>query len=240
MNSNNFSELWQNEAYVKRYNQAYNISSDECRLYLQLLQLNSSDTFGDFGCGAGDFFKHAIPLVKSAVAIDQSGLQLERLKADLAENDLNINNLKKTLIIEKTFLELGSSSILKSLPLFTKAFARASLHHLKLEEKKSFFTSIKDYFANGSLFLLHDMVFEFPLSELNCNTRIEQLLLEAKNHYGADWERKQQDIKDTWFKEYPEDLQTWQAVFECAGFILLKRVRITSFISMLLFIKKLS
>ncbi|MBF0206696.1 MAG: class I SAM-dependent methyltransferase [Oligoflexia bacterium] len=221
------SQMWNDPQYVTRYNNIYTTANDQFALYTQMLALDANDDFLDLGCGCGDFIHYICNNLspnarpRTITAVDQSKEQLQLLRQKSGgESDL--------YIVEKPFLELFPAHPHR----FNKIFARASLHHLNFEDKKIFFRMLKPHLTPSTLFLLYDMVFEFPLSHLD--QQLSQLQQEASIYYGESWEIKKSDIVHTWFQEYPEDLSDWQEVFAEAGLQLKQRVRITSFLSKLL------
>jgi DNA-binding SARP family transcriptional activator len=77
------------------------------------------------------------------------------------------------------------------------------------------------------------MVFEFDRTE--ATERLPSLIQEAEKFYGDRFPLKRQDIIDTWLKEEPESLTDWCIAAAQAGFELLERRRLSSFISILHF-----
>lgn len=225
----NFNHLWNSEDYVKRYNQLYHLAESECSIYSELLNLQENDHLVDLGCGRGDYLKTIITKVRYLSAVDTSKWQLEELHQELGSPP------HLQLFPTDFFTFAKNLKQTPPYPLFTKALARASLHHLTYDEKRIFFRTLSSSFNQNSLFLLHDMVFEFPKSELL--TRWEELIPEAKIYYGEKWEAKREDILATWRDEYPEDLVSWCSLFQEGGFTLIKRIRVTSFISLLVMTK---
>ncbi|MBF0312530.1 MAG: class I SAM-dependent methyltransferase [Oligoflexia bacterium] len=223
---NNFNQMWNQQEYVARYNQVYPLLDQDCQLYCDLLQIKMDDHLLDLGCGEGYFVKKLLEMgIKKITVVDVSGEQLLRLREKLTPQEE-----QKLTIIEGDF-----ESISFPQEQVTKVFARASLHHLDQLKKRLFFQKLKSVTKKSALFLLHDMVFDFPKEELN--QQMPRLLQEASVHYGDRWILKKEDIIATWFDEFPEDFKTWISVCKEGGLELVGRKRITSFLSILLFSK---
>lgn len=213
------SSVWTDKDYVDRYNNLYNLPPKEISRYMQLLELNSEDVLVDFGCGQGDFLLAAANKVNRAIGVDLATHQLNRLLANSPQDNVEV--------MQTSFAacELKQDNI-------TKGFARISLHHITDSEKNDFFHRIGGNFAQGSLFLIYDVVFDFDLSELSDRRKV--LIEEAKEYYKDQWEVKKDDILNTWFNEYPTDYRSWKYALEQGGFSVVKYERVTSFIGLIL------
>lgn len=212
-------EIWNNGKYVDRYNYLYKLREEEIKTYIKLLDLKVDDILIDFGCGNGDFLIACSDLVKVGVGIDSSLHQIKEFKKYKSKSNIRI--------IHDSFQKTSLKDVK-----YTKAFAGASLHHLTDQEKFNFFNKIKENFSNNALFLLHDVIFEFPENELK--DRKELLIKEAEKYYGNNWEAKNKDVLNTWFNEYPSDYKTWKNIFKISGFRVIKYIKTTSFLGKIL------
>lgn len=207
--------LWDTENYIDRYNRLYPLRQKEIDDFINILRLNTSDVLVDFGCGNGDFLSKASLLVHQSVGIDCSLKQINEARQKVSS--------PQTQFICSSFLEYNYNNFQ-----FTKAFSRSALHHLTDSEKKTFLKMIGPSFAKNALFLLYDAIFSFD--RILLHQKKEELVKEAKRHYGEEWKLKQEDILNTWFNEYPTDINTWRDAFREGGFTIEQYTPITSFI----------
>lgn len=217
--------IWESEKYAKRYNTIYSDSKNEFYEALKILKLNKKDRFADFGCGNGDFLKLVFRKVNYAVGIDISDAQLNQ-----AFN--KFKDVKKVKLFKSDFLSF------KSTELFSKGFARKSLHHLNDIQKAKFFKNISEFFAKDSLFLIYDGIFfDFQRKELKKNWK--KLISDCEIYYGKDWEKKREDVVFCFKKEYPTGIKDWEKAAKKGGFKIIKFGRKSSFYGWILLKKVL-
>lgn len=217
--------IWNLEGYVKKYNKFYGNSLKEFLEAADILRLNKKDILVDFGCGNGDFLKYVCKKIKYGVGVDTSVFQIKNAKR-------KFKNIKNTDFVKSDFLSFETDLI------FTKGFARKSLHHLNHFEKKKFFKKISKFFKKGSLFLLFDGIFfDFTRREITKNWK--KLIDECKSYYADEWESKKKDVIYCFKKEYPEGITEWESAAKEGGFKIVKTGRKSSFYGYILFKKVL-
>ncbi len=216
---------WSDKNYAARYNSVYATPAEEFQACLDKLSLSGTDSLLDLGCGNGDFLLLASRRVSKAVGVDISGPQ-----ADAAEQKLK--GAPNARIVRSSFMEFSPAG-----EVFTRGFARKSLHHLTDPEKRIFFSRLAPAFPPGSLFLMEDVIFDFERAELDKHW--DKLLSEAEKFYGPAWEAKKKDVPHTFREEFPTGYPEWERIFGSAGFQIIGRERTNYFYGSLL-AKKLS
>ena len=202
-------ENWLNDEYVAYYNKNYATEADYFRQCLDLLQINSSDTLIDFGCGNGEFLGLAAPKAKKVYGLDLSQLQIKLTSQNLSCHP-------NAELICSSFTDYKPQA-----DIFTKGFSRKALHHLTDNEKAIFAQNIGPAFKSGALLYIEDGIFfEFERPELMDNW--EKLKEQAAQYYGAAWQAKEHDVMNSFLNEFPCGVKYWQSCLEKAGFRLIK------------------
>ena len=203
-------ENWLNDEYAAYYNANYVTCAEEFKADLELLQINSSDTLIDFGCGNGELLNLAAPLASEVYGLDISAYQIGLATKNLAHH----NNV---CLITSSFTDYHPGQ-----SLFSKGFSRKSLHHLTDAEKLTFTLNVGPAFKSGALLYIEDGIFfEFERRDLEKNWDI--LLEQAAAYYGTTWEAKKHDIINSFTQEYPCGAGYWQECLERAGFEVIER-----------------
>lgn len=211
---------WKAADYVERYNHLYQPNWDEINRYKEILQLTKKDVIVDFGCGNGEILRHFALSARQVLGVDGSEQQIVEARRALSD-------VANAECILSPFLEceLGNR-------VFTKGFSRKALHHLTDREKRTFFEKISSHFVEGALFLIVDGILNFSRSELT--GKMTDLLTEAADYYGEQWEEKKGDFLNTIHNEYPGDIFTWRSILTETGFDLIESVQKTCFYGFML------
>jgi SAM-dependent methyltransferase len=212
-------DIWREQDYVERFNAEYSLPPKDIEEYRALLQLKKDDVFVDFGCGNGDLLLGCADSIGYGLGVDLSPFQIGAFKSS--------NHYKHIECAQCSFLEFEDRG-----RKFDKAFAGFSLHHISDADKVSFFRGLKGCFSANAIFLIHDMMFDFPKVELGC--RFDSLVGEAEEHFGSRWDKKKDDIVNTWLHEYPTDIHVLEDLVGYAGFKVVAYRGVTSFLGMLL------
>ncbi|MBQ7568397.1 class I SAM-dependent methyltransferase [bacterium] len=204
-------ENWLNDEYVRYYNSSYQTSQEEFAGYLKLLDINSEDSLLDLGCGDGCFLEAAAPLVKSAVGIDISPLQVS-----LAEKRLQAYPQASALCSDF----VSCASVLrqdKSGITFTKGFSRKALHHLTDPEKHEMLQALAPLFAPGAVLYIEDGIF-YNFEREHIQENLDKLMEECAQYYGEAWEQKRHDLLNSFLNEHPTGVGFWTKELNAAGF----------------------
>lgn len=204
-------QRWQNSEFVDWYNRSLGFSQREIEKYIGLLGLNPGDVLVDIGCGNGEFLLHASKAVKKAVGIDESAPQIELARQKL-------KGVKNVELINSGFQDCRFGK-----NLFTRGFARKTLHHLTDDEKEIFFKKLSASFAKNGILLIEDMIFDFDKSMVNDNRG--RILTEALEYYGEKWEEMESAFWHTVCEEYPTGFNSWKKALESAGFKIARSAR---------------
>lgn len=209
------ADFWKTQTNINRYNQQHAYQQGEVERYLGHLELTSSDSFVDFGCGKGDFLLAAADMVRTALGIDATPAQIEEARQTVAGKP-NV----ELLLTDFLSFEPGERR-------FTKGSGRKSLHHLTDEEKRTFCRKIGACFEPGSLLLIEDGMYPFPKEELE--SRMPEVLEEAARYYGERWETIKPDLLSAMRDEFPTGHRVWEAALNEGGWEMVSYEPITSF-----------
>lgn len=210
---------WNSSALPQWYNRMLGFTPEQMYEYLARFDFGASDTLVDFGCGNGEFLYFAAPLVKTALGVDESAVQLELAREKNAAN-ANVS-----------FLRAKFEDALPDGLIFTKGSARKSLHHLTDENKARFFKRAGGSFARDARFIIEDAVLDFELKELGRNLiRLDEA---AANYYGARWPDIKPHFMQMFETEFPASLSTWKAAAAEGGFELASHTARTCFYGIL-------
>ena len=211
---------WQDKEFVQWYNRELEFNKKQIKTYLKHLNLNKEDVLVDFGCGNGVLLEIAAPQVKSALGVDGSCEQIGESKERLKEfSNISLQNTN--------FIECRLEGYK-----FTKGSARKALHHLTDEEKPEFFKKISPHFEKGSLFVIEDAIFDFHKGDIESNK--ERIYKEAESFYGERWKEIEKAFKVMMAEEFPTDIFTWEKSLNQGGFKVIKHIKKTCFLGVLL------
>ncbi|MFA6584623.1 MAG: methyltransferase domain-containing protein [Elusimicrobiaceae bacterium] len=210
---------WNDPSLAHWYNSMLGFSAPQIAEYMARLDLAPGDSLVDFGCGNGELLFHAAPLVKTALGVDESAVQLEAARKKNAGRP-NVS------FIEQKFetCRLDGCS-------FTKGSARKSLHHLTDESKKEFFSRIGGNFLRNARFVIEDAVLDFELRDLSEN--LTRLDAEAAKFYAPNWQLIREQFMRMMTGEYPASLAAWQTAVSSGGFKIIKHEKRTCFYGIL-------
>jgi len=195
---------WNDKELVNWYNTHLQFAPEDIKEYVKSLRLGPDESLADFGCGNGDMLFHVAAMVNFAMGVDESAPQLEQARAKNAAN--------KNIVFTQCRLQecnLGGN-------IFTRGSARKSLHHLTDAEKPLFFKHIGPSFDPGAIFVIEDMVFDFPRRELEQN--MPRILADAQKLYGARWADIKEAFLHTVHQEEPTGFDTWEQALNAGGF----------------------
>ncbi|MGM9992763.1 MAG: class I SAM-dependent methyltransferase [Candidatus Bruticola sp.] len=201
-------ENWLNEDYVRYYNENYTTEDEYFQQCLQLLELNSNDSFIDFGCGNGDMLRLAAPRAQKVFGLDISGLQIDLAAANLRMFD-------NTELIRAPFTEYFPQP-----NIFTKGFSRKALHHLTDREKAVFMSNVGAAFRSGALLYIEDGIF-FSFEREQLSENWEKLKEDAATYYDTSWPTKEHDVMNSFLNEFPCGLEYWRKCLDKAGFVII-------------------
>lgn len=207
--------LWDSDIYVKKYNNLYSNSQNEFKEAVNLLKFNKKDVFVDFGCGNGEFIHYISKKIKYGIGVDTSLVQIKYAYEKLKK-------VKNIELINTDFLSFKTNLI------FTKGFARKSLHHLNDYQKIEFFKKISNFFKKGALFLIYDGIF-FDFSKKDLKKNWDNLIKECEIYYGIEWKKKKKDVLYCFKKEYPTGITEWTKAAKAGKFKIIKKGRKSSF-----------
>ncbi len=211
---------WNSQEFVRWYNENLTPQREQLEKYLHRLKLGSEDLLVDFGCGDGTLLDFAGRIAEQAVGIDSSPEQVSLARK-------NLSGRSNVRVIQGGFLDFD-------LPhnKYTRGSARKSLHHLTDPDKSIFFQRAGEYFLPGSLFIIEDAVFDFPLKDFQ--KRRQYLFDEAERFYGPGWEGMREAFTEMMEREFPTDIHTWESVLEAGGFSIIRKWHRTCFYGIIL------
>ncbi|MEW5950554.1 MAG: class I SAM-dependent methyltransferase [Elusimicrobiota bacterium] len=217
------SRLWKKASYAEKYSKNYFFSNKDIKFFIKKLKISKKDYVGDFGCGDGSFLAAAAKKASFVFGVDMSSAQLRA-----ARKKMKSKNFK---FFKRNFSDVAN------LPFFNKGFARKSLHHLKLSEKKRFFKEISKKMPKGSLFVIEDGIF-FRFSRKELKKNWENLMKDCRKYYGKEWEKKKKDVVYCFKKEYPCGLSEWKKALSTGGFVIKEAKKYSSFYGYIAAIKE--